>query len=70
LPNGAYLQASGGEWVFVLSEDARSAKRRSVKIGRRNVEQVEILSGLEPGERVITSDYTTYANIERIELAR
>jgi HlyD family secretion protein len=70
LPNGAYMQASGGEWVFVLSEDGRSAKRRKVKLGRRNVERVEILSGLEPGERVITSDYTTYENIERIELAR
>jgi len=68
LPAGPFLQHTGGNWAFVVSEDGRSAVRRDIRIGRRNVEQVEILSGLEPGDKVITSDYTSFDRIDRIEL--
>lgn len=69
LPAGPFLQHTGGNWVFVVSADGGSAARRPIKIGRRNVEQVEVLGGLQPGERVITSDYTGFDRIDRIELA-
>ncbi len=68
LPAGAFLEASGGDYVFVLDEGGKSAHRRRVKLGRRNGEQVEVLSGLSAGERVITSDYATYDRIDRIDL--
>jgi HlyD family secretion protein len=68
LPNGAFMQTSGGDWVFALDETGSEAVRRAVKFGRRNVEQVEVLNGLAAGERVIVSDYRTYEHIERIEL--
>jgi HlyD family secretion protein len=68
LPNGAFMQTTGGNWVFALDETGSEAMRRAVKLGRRNVEQVEVLSGLDPGDRVIVSDYRTYEQIERIEL--
>jgi HlyD family secretion protein len=68
LPAGAFLEASGGDYVFVLDPDGHSARRRRVKLGRRNGEQVEVLSGLGAGERVITSDYATYDRIDRIDL--
>ncbi|HWM62099.1 MAG TPA: HlyD family efflux transporter periplasmic adaptor subunit, partial [Rhizomicrobium sp.] len=63
LPAGPFLEASGGDYVFVV--DGGSAHRRRVKLGRRNVMQVEVLSGLKPGERVITSDYAGYDKIDR-----
>jgi HlyD family secretion protein len=66
VPTGAFLEASGGDYVFVM--DGSEAHRRRVKLGRRNVEQVEVLSGLVPGDRVITSDYANYAKIDRIDL--
>jgi HlyD family secretion protein len=66
LPAGPFLEASGGDYVFVL--DGGSAHRRRVKLGRRNVMQVEVLSGLKPGDRVITSDYARYDKIDRIDL--
>lgn len=69
LPTGPFLQHTGGNWVFVVSKDGRYAVRSSIKLGRRNVEQVEVLSGLQPGDRVITSDYSSYDRIDRIELA-
>lgn len=68
LPTGAFLEATGGDWVFVLTKDGHSAHRRRIKIGRRSAEQVEVLSGLAPGERVIVSDYTGLEHIDRIDL--
>jgi HlyD family secretion protein len=68
LPAGAFLEASGGDYVFVLDADGKSAHRRRVKLGRRNGEQVEVLGGLAAGDRVIISDYATYDRIDRIDL--
>jgi HlyD family secretion protein len=65
---GAFLETAAGDWIFVLTKDGRSARRRSIRIGRRNAEQVEVLSGLAPGERVIISDYTGLDRIDRIDL--
>jgi HlyD family secretion protein len=70
LPAGAFLERTGGDWVMVVAADGRSAVRRRIKIGRRNSDQVEILSGLKPGERVITSDYTGFENVDRVNLTR
>lgn len=69
VPVGPFLQESGGEWIFVVDPDGESAERRSIRAGRRNIEQLEILSGLKPGERVITSDYGTYSGLDRIDIA-
>ena len=68
LPAGAFLDRSGGDWIFVLAKDGRSALRRTIKIGRRNTEQVEVLSGLAVGEQAIISDYTGLERIDRIDL--
>jgi HlyD family secretion protein len=68
LPAGAFLERSGGDWAFVVQPDGHSAQRRRIKVGRRNAEQVEILSGLAAGERVITSDYNGLERIDRINL--
>ena len=55
-PVGGWLDAGGGSSVFVLDPDGRHARRRAVKVGRRNPEQVEILSGLSAGDRIISSN--------------
>lgn len=68
LPAGPFLQQGGGDWVFVTSEGDSSAIRRRIRAGRRNIEQVEILSGLKAGDRVITSDYRGYNGIDRIDI--
>ena len=70
LPAGAFLERSGGDWVFVVASDGGHADRRRIKIGRRNSEQVEVLSGLRPGERVITSDYQGLEKIDRVDLTK
>jgi HlyD family secretion protein len=68
LPVGPFLERSGGDWVFVVVPGGASAERRRIKIGRRTLEQLEVLSGLAVGERVITSDYTALEKTERVVL--
>ncbi len=68
IPNGAFYQETGGNWVFVVSPDGSEATRRSVRMGRRNTEFIEVLDGLESGESVITSPYSSYTNMDRLAL--
>jgi HlyD family secretion protein len=68
LPAGAFLEKTGGDWVMVVEPNGRRADRRRIRIGRRNADQVEVLSGLKAGERVITSDYTGFEKVDRVDL--
>ena len=70
LPNGAFYNETGGNWVFVVAPDGRSAVKRQVRLGRRNANFVEVLDGLDPGERVITSPYTGFAERDRLDLTQ
>jgi HlyD family secretion protein len=67
--NGPFYDDTGGQWVFVLPPAGNVARRRAVQLGRRNLEQVEVLGGLSPGERVIVSSYESFKNIDRITLS-
>jgi HlyD family secretion protein len=58
IPDGAFFNDTGGNWVFVVDKGGNSATRRQVQLGRRNTDYIEVLSGLSPGEQVITSSYT------------
>jgi HlyD family secretion protein len=68
IPNGAFYQETGGNWIFVVSADGSEAIKRTVRMGRRNDEFIEVLDGLEPGERVVTSPYTSYIDMDRLAL--
>lgn len=68
LPVGGFLERTGGAWAMVLDASGRRAEKRRIKLGRRSAEQVEVLEGLRPGERVITSDYTGFDKVERVIL--
>jgi HlyD family secretion protein len=68
IPNGSFYQETGGNWIFVVSPDGTEAIKRSVKLGRRNTDYIEVLDGLEVGERVVTSPYTSYAGMDRLSL--
>jgi HlyD family secretion protein len=68
IPNGAFYNETGGAYVFVVAPGGGSAIRRNVRLGRRNADYIEVLEGLEPGERVITSPYTGFADKDRLDL--
>lgn len=68
IPRGAFYQTTGGQWIFVVTPDGSKAIRRKISIGRQNPNYYEVTSGLEPGERVITSSYDTYGDIQELVL--
>jgi HlyD family secretion protein len=70
LPNGPYLNDSGGAWVYVLDASGRTAERRPVRTGRRNNSQVEVLAGLAAGDRVILSSYAAFGNSPRLQITQ
>lgn len=68
IPNGSFYSDTGGSWVFVVSADGGEAIKRGVRMGRRNESFIEVLDGLEPGEQVITSPYTSFVGMDRLSL--
>ena len=69
IPNGAFYNDTGGAWVFVVAPDGRSAEKRTVRLGRRNSDFIEVLDGLDRGERVVTSPYTGLVDKTRLDLS-
>ena len=68
LRRGAFFQETGGHWVFVVDEEAGTAVRRPVRLGRQNPEVHEVLSGLAAGDRVIISTYGHLSEAEELVL--
>lgn len=68
IPNGAFYQDTGGQWIFVVGPDGEEAVKRNIKTGRRNTRYIEVLDGLEQGERVVTSPYSSFRDIDRLQL--
>ena len=64
----AFGQAQQTIGMFVLTPDGTEAERRSVKLGRNSVSQIEILDGLKEGDRVIISDTSALDSYNRIRL--
>ena len=69
LPQGGFYQKTGGQWVYLLDGSAEFAVKRKINLGRQNPEVYEVLAGLKPGERVITSSYDNFGdNIDKLIL--
>jgi len=68
IPNGAFYADTGGNWIFVVDGTGSQAVRRSVRLGRRNTKHIEVLDGLEAGEAVITSPYSSFKEMDRLTL--
>lgn len=70
IPNGAFFQDTGGNWLFVVTSDGTQAVKRTVKMGRRNARFIEVLEGVAAGERIVTSPYTNYILMDRLTLTQ
>lgn len=68
LAKGGFFQSTGGNWAYVVDKSGGMAEKRKIRVGRQNTQVYEILEGLEAGERVITSSYESYGDIERLIL--
>ena len=68
IPTGAYYEETGGQYVYVLTPGATTAEKRDVVLGRRGTDQIQVISGLNAGEDVITSSYSTFAGRDRVRI--
>ncbi|MDX2246491.1 MAG: efflux RND transporter periplasmic adaptor subunit [Bacteroidia bacterium] len=68
IPRGGFYQTTGGNYIYVLSEDGKTAYKRDIRIGRQSDRNYEILEGLQPGEKVITSNYEVFNNADELIL--
>ena len=64
IPRGTFYQKTGGKWIYVVAPEGGKAVKREIRIGRQNPQFYEVLEGLEPGEKVITSGYDNFGNNE------
>ena len=64
IPRGSFYQKTGGKWIYVVSPSGDKAVKREIRIGRQNPQYYEVLEGLEPGEKVITSGYDNFGDNE------
>ncbi|MBP1617775.1 MAG: efflux transporter, family, subunit [Bacteroidetes bacterium] len=68
IPRGPFYQTTGGKWIFVVSRDGSKAIRRNITIGRQNPNYYEVTSGLDAGEKVITSSYDSFGDAQELVL--
>ncbi len=68
LARGGFYQTTGGNWAYVVDESGSLASKRRIRLGRQNPQVYEVLEGLAPGEKVITSSYENFGNMERLVL--
>jgi HlyD family secretion protein len=64
---GGFMQHSGGRWVYLVAEDGKSARRAPVRFGRQNPRYVEVLEGLRPNDRILTSSYSTFNDVDELD---
>lgn len=70
VPRGGFFQQTGGNWIFKLKDDGKTAYRVDIQLGRQNPDYYEVLSGLKPGDKVITSSYENYGNMQELVLKK
>ncbi len=70
LPRGGFFQETGGNWIFKVSEDGKKAYRVDIQLNRQNPDYYEVIRGLKPGDKVITSSYDTYKDIQELILTK
>jgi HlyD family secretion protein len=70
LAKGGFYQQTGGNWVFKVDKNGNTAYKADVQLGRQNPEYYEVISGLQPGDRVVTSSYENYGNMQELVLKK
>jgi len=66
IPRGGYYQSTGGQWVYVVDQSGDFAYKRKISLGSQNPRFYEVLSGLKPGEQVVTSGYDNFGDADKL----
>ena len=64
IPKGGFYNGTGGNWIFKVSEDGKTAYKTDIQLGQQSTDYYEVLQGLQPGDKVVTSSYENYGNMQ------
>lgn len=67
---GGFYQKTGGNWIFKIGENGKLAYKVDIQLGRQNPDYYEVLQGLKPGDKVVTSSYENYGNMQELILKK
>ena len=70
VPKGGFFQQTGGNWIFKVSDDGKTAYKVDIQLGRQNPDFYEVLEGLKPGDKVVTSSYENYGTMQELVLKK
>lgn len=70
LPRGGFYQQTGGNWIFKVSENGSIAFKTDIQLGRQSPDYYEVLQGLNPGDKVVTSSYENYGTMQELVLKK
>lgn len=70
VPKGGFYQQTGGNWIFKINENGTMAYKADIQLGRQNPDYYEVLQGLKPGDKVVTSSYENYGNMQELVLKK
>ncbi len=70
LPKGGFYQQTGGNWIFKVNDNGTLAYKVDVRLGRQNPDYYEVIEGLKPGDKVVTSSYENYGNMQELVLKK
>ncbi|MBL7813798.1 MAG: HlyD family efflux transporter periplasmic adaptor subunit [Saprospiraceae bacterium] len=70
LPRGGFYQQTGGNWLFKVSENGSMAFKTDIQLGRQSPDYYEVLQGLNPGDKVVTSSYENYGSMQELILKK
>ncbi|MEO8763308.1 MAG: HlyD family efflux transporter periplasmic adaptor subunit [Ginsengibacter sp.] len=70
LPKGGFYQQTGGNWIFKVNENGKAAYKVDIQLGRQNPDYYEVLQGLKPGDKVVTSSYENYGTMQELVLKK
>jgi HlyD family secretion protein len=70
VPKGGFFQQTGGNWIFKVAEDGKRAYKVNIQLGRQSPDYFVVTDGLNPGDKVITSSYETYGDIQELVLKK
>ncbi|MCQ9640957.1 HlyD family efflux transporter periplasmic adaptor subunit [Chryseobacterium sp. WG14] len=68
ISKGSFFKETNGKWIFVVK--GNKAEKRTISLGRENPLYYEVVSGLKPGETVITSDYSDLKKYEILDIKK
>jgi len=69
IPRGGFYQETGGAWIYVLDPNTNTARKQTISIGRQNPKHYEVTEGLKAGDKVITSSYDTFGEVDELILS-